>query len=98
MATKHELSVFHIEDEDGNAHRTHDKLEWLRSFKHRWGISTDVDGAKVSTVFLGIPHDLNGSLYETLVFGGEHDGSMSRYQTRAEAIAGHEEMVHRVKG
>ena len=35
---------------------------------------------------------------ETMVFGGENDGAVRRYVTRAEALAGHAEVVADVSG
>ena len=59
------------------------------------------EGVEVSTVFMTHDHDFSGKgppvLWETLVFGGVLDGEMDRYCTRAEAEAGHKEMVERVK-
>lgn len=55
----------------------------------------------VSTVFLRMDHNFTGEgppvLFETLVFGGKLDGKMERYCTEAEALAGHERMVERVR-
>lgn len=55
----------------------------------------------VSTVFIGfnstfMPGD--PVLYETLIIGGAKDGECKRYKTKAEALAGHDEMVKAVKG
>lgn len=54
---------------------------------------------EVSTVFLGLDHAFEGPplLFETLVFGGELDGQMERYSTRQSAIAGHDQMVAKVR-
>ena len=59
-----------------------------------------VDGATVSTVFLGLDHGFGSErpvLFETLVFDGPLDGDGERYCTRAEALAGHAEWVARVR-
>ena len=56
----------------------------------------DVDGVKVSTVFLGLDHNFGDGepvLYETMVFGGKHDGFDERYSTLEEAEKGHKEAV-----
>lgn len=65
-----------------------------------------VDRAKhivVSTVFLGLDHrfsDRHGPrpiLWETMVFGTPLDGEMNRYTSKADALAGHAEMLARVQ-
>jgi hypothetical protein len=52
-----------------------------------------VNGAKVSTIFLGIDHDYfdcgEPVLWETMIFGGPHDQWQERYTSHAEAAAGH---------
>jgi hypothetical protein len=53
---------------------------------------TELDGADVSTVFLGL--DL---VFETLVFGGPMDGECHRYSTWEQAEVGHKAMVQLVK-
>lgn len=51
---------------------------------------------RVSTVFLGLDHNWSGEgppiLWETIVFGGPRCREMNRYDSRAAALAGHEEM------
>lgn len=63
---------------------------------------TQLDGCRISTVFLGIDHDVTGEgppvLWETLIFGGEHDGAGNRYSSFAAAVAGHELYVMVVRG
>lgn len=55
----------------------------------------------VSTVFLGFDHGFDDNsppvLFETLVFGGALSEEMIRYTTYDEALAGHHEMVARVR-
>lgn len=62
---------------------------------------TELHFGRVSTVFLGLDHNFDSEgpplLYVTLVFGGRHDGYMDRYSTRAEAEAGHDAMVNKMK-
>jgi hypothetical protein len=59
----------------------------------------DIEGWKVSTVFLGVDHNFSDAgdpiLFETMIFApdaGGHDTAMDRYRTWAEARAGHERM------
>jgi hypothetical protein len=62
---------------------------------------TTVGGAEVSTVSLGLDHASGYGkplLFETLVFGGALGGEMDRYATRQDALAGHENIVGRVRG
>jgi hypothetical protein len=81
-----------------------DLLDWGRWFEtaDRTVARTAVNGAEVSTVFLGMNHNFGFSnddkpvLWETLVFGGDLDGEMERYCTLDEAKAGHERMCGRV--
>ena len=58
-------------------------------------------GVEVSTVYLGLDHNfgLGGPpiIYETLVFGGELDGEQDRYPNRHAALAGHDQMVAKVR-
>jgi hypothetical protein len=68
---------------------------------------TTIGESWISTVFLGIDHNVCESIFEythptplifeTMVFGGVLDDERDRYATEAEAIAGHEAMVERVK-
>ena len=57
---------------------------------------TEVGDAEVSTVFLSHDHSWFGGppiLFETMVFGGEWDQSQWRYHTKAQAVAGHDQVV-----
>lgn len=58
---------------------------------------TDVDDARVSTVFLGLDHSFGGLgpplLFETMIFGGEYDQCCWRYTTLDQAKAGHIRVV-----
>jgi hypothetical protein len=87
---------------DGEPREEPDIIRWATWFKEigtgRQLARDDVAGAMVSTVFLGIDHGWGGvvQLWETMVFGGALEGEQVRYATRAEALAGHSEMVARV--
>lgn len=70
--------------------------EWERWFaknrEKRIVRKDDIDGVRVSTVFLGIDHGgMRGSplLFETMIFGGPHDEYQVRYSTWDEAEEGH---------
>ena len=60
-----------------------------------------VAGVEVSTVFLGLDQIFRNEgapvLFETKVFGGIMDGERERYSTWAEAEAGHQRMLERVR-
>lgn len=54
---------------------------------------------RISTVFLGLDHQYGSGppiLWETMVFGGVLDGFQERYATKAEALAGHQEVCRQV--
>ena len=84
--------------------REDDLLKWGMWFEtaDRSVARTEFDGlngAYVSTVFLGLDHDWTGTrpiLFETMCFGGPLDGEMYRYSTWEEAEDGHQAMVDRV--
>jgi hypothetical protein len=82
---------------------TDDIREWGRMYKsdNRHVALDDIDGVKVSTVFLGLDHNWADEgppvLFETMVFGGPLDMEMDRYCTWDEAEKGHAAMVERVK-
>lgn len=75
---------------------------WLQADKDRRIVAkSDVDGARVSTVFLGLDHSYGIGpplLFETLVFDGPHDGDMERCTTWEEAEAQHAAMCAKLKG
>ena len=84
-----------------------DLLVWARWFEssgqERIVARTELaDGSiVVSTVFLGLDHNFTGRgrpvLWETLVFARDEQlADMARYTTRANAEAGHLDMVQRV--
>ncbi len=63
---------------------------------------TMVGDVRISTVFLGLDHSFGGGpplIYETMVFwdGSEMDQECERYSTRVQALAGHDQMVARVR-
>jgi hypothetical protein len=80
-----------------------DLMEWAKQFSSadRRVAFTELPGAEISTVFLGLNHQFNPRLaplwFETMVFGGEFDQEMDRYTTLEEAMQGHERMVARVR-
>lgn len=64
------------------------------------GDTTIGDDVRVSTVFLGLDHNWGVGpphIFETMVFGGDLDEECVRYSTEAQALAGHDEMVARVR-
>jgi hypothetical protein len=87
-----------------NVVETDDIRKWAHSFEgtNRVVAKTELEGAEVSTVFLGIDHQFEEGgpplLFETMVFGGPHDQEQERYSTWEEAEAGHARMVEHVKG
>jgi hypothetical protein len=91
----------YILDERGNPVLEPDLLTWAKWFEtaDRIVATTTVGEVKISTVFLSLDHAWGGGpplLFETMVFGGALDQEQMRYSTRAEALAGHTEMVKRV--
>lgn len=75
--------------------------KWLQNAKaERVVAKSTINGAEVSTVFLGLDHRFNVGpplLFETMVFGGPLDGEQDRYSTWEEAEAGHKAMCKRVR-
>jgi hypothetical protein len=70
--------------------------EWMANFPERQVASTDWDGVRVSTVFLGLDHSWGQGdpvLWETMIFGGPADGEQWRYRSLEAARAGHEKAV-----
>lgn len=73
-------------------------LEWARWYEtaDRSVAFTELNGARVSTVFLSLSHSFGEGeplLFETMVFGGEHDGEMTRCSTWEQAEEMHKNMV-----
>ncbi len=77
---------------------TEDAEEWGKWFEtaDRQIAVDELDGVRVSTVFLGIEH-YEGCLFETMVFGGPLDQNQQRYRTYDEAEIGHQEIVAQVQ-
>ena len=78
-----------------------DVLEWGEWFEtaNRVVAKDEINGARVSTVFLGLDHSFGGNkplLFETMIFGGEHDDYQERYTTWEEAEAGHKKAVEMI--
>lgn len=88
-----------------NGHRPipcDDLLKWAQWFEtaDRHVADDDVNGVRVSTVFLGADHRFGfGSplLFETMVFGGSLDGAQCRYTSWRVAGLGHKRMMERVR-
>lgn len=80
------------------------QTEWTLAFSDtdRSIADENVDGYRVSTVWLGMNHEWRDGhpplIFETMVFGGEPwDGYMLRYTTEAQAVAGHDQLVARIR-
>ncbi len=75
-------------------------VEWMQNAETSVAVDR-VDGATVSTAFLGLDHRHGRSgrpvLFETLVFDGVLDQEMKRYATWDEAEAGHALMLAKVR-
>jgi hypothetical protein len=70
---------------------------WQRA--HRKTTVPEAD-AEVSTVWLGMDHAWGGGpplIFESMVFGGNLDQEQVRYSTLAQAHAGHDDLVARVR-
>lgn len=99
MRTRHEHYIL-----DGKEAKPVDLMTWARWLEvnrdTRIVAKTELDGAKVSTVFIGLDHNFSSTgpahIFETMVFGGPHDGEMNRYPTWSDAEKGHAEMVARI--
>jgi hypothetical protein len=94
----------YILNDDGDPVPEPDLLKWEAWFgdtaKRRLARTEIGGGVFVSTVFLGTDHGWGSGkpvLWETMVFGGPLNEEQVRYHTRAEALAGHEEMVKRAR-
>lgn len=74
--------------------------KWMEETPRRHVADNNVNGIRVSTIFLSIDHQFGGGpplLFETLVFGGPLHHEMERYSTWEEAEKGHAEMVAKVQ-
>jgi hypothetical protein len=71
----------------------HEWGKWFQNADRHIGEDLFSDGARVSTVFLGLDHrsldDGPPVLFETMIFGGPHNEWQDRYCTYDEAEAGH---------
>jgi hypothetical protein len=76
-----------------------DLLLWAKWFEaaERRVAFDEINGVRVSTVFLGLDHNFGHNdapiLFETMVFGGPLDQEQRRYRTWDEAEKGHQEML-----
>lgn len=69
---------------------------WMETAERHLALDKLPNGAKVSTVFLGLDHSFDEGvpiLWETMIFGGQHDQEQWRYATRDEALKGHKKAV-----
>lgn len=90
-------------DDDGEPVPVADVLLWAAWFETADRVvKQDYDESAagrvgLSTIFLGIDSDYTGSgvpvLWESLIFGTPLDGTMRRYTSRADALAGHAELL-----
>jgi hypothetical protein len=89
---------------DGKTPRpTADLMEWARWIEtaDRHIASDEVNGARVSTVFLGLDHSFGQGdplLFETMIFGGPHDQYQDRCSTWEQAEVMHAKAVQLVTG
>lgn len=64
-----------------------------------WRVAkTNILGAKISTVFLGLDHsfgDKQPILWETMIFGGWLDEYQERYTSHDDAVLGHARAVRK---
>lgn len=98
----------YVLDDNGNPVPEPDLMAWGTWMQtgDRTIKKTKIGDIKVSTVFLGLDHNYLGQgpplLYETMCFRAdgqvvERDDCFARYSTRAEALAGHEQIVESVR-
>lgn len=86
----------YILDSDGNPILESDPKKWIKWFREEsnWRVAfTEINGVKISTIFLGIDHNLSGNgpplLWETCIFGGKFNNEVKRYSSLKYAIDGH---------
>jgi len=74
---------------------------WGEGDGRRVAFTEVAPGVEVSTVFLGIDHNHTGKgppvLFETMTFDDYGGGDQWRYSTWAEAVAGHNAAVDRLR-
>lgn len=74
--------------------------QWAEDFRDNRIALDEIDGHRISTVYLGINHawgDGPPLIFETMIFGGAFEDSQWRYSTEAEALAGHAAAVKMVR-
>ena len=93
----------YILDDDGNVREATDGLalaKWRENANARVALD-HVGDVRISTVFLAIDHAYRvGSkpiLWETMVFGGDDDEWQQQYSSKADAQAGHDDVVKRLR-
>jgi hypothetical protein len=98
------MSHHYFLNED-HTYRPCDLMEWANQIEDLWRenkkqvADEEINGKRVSTVWLGIDHNFLGGrplLFETMVFDGPRGGSdiyMDRYTTWDEAVKGHQKAV-----
>ena len=95
--------MHYIWDKETDEVKPADLLKWAIWFENndRRVAVDDINGVRISTVFLGTDHswleDEPPLLFETMIFGGEHDEYQERHTTADEARAGHDRAVRIVK-
>jgi hypothetical protein len=60
----------------------------------------EIGDVLISTVWLGLDHNWGDGpplIFESMVFGGDLDQEQIRYSTESAALAGHADLVERVK-
>ena len=98
--------MYYILDDDHNVVKASDVWQWsmwFETFDTRRVDLTEIDGVRISTVFLGLDHRMIGDedrplVFETMIFDGEHDGYYERCCTWDEAVEEHQKAVELVRG
>jgi hypothetical protein len=94
-------AMYYVLGGDGEPRSVGDDAErwarWLERHPDQRRVEvTTVDRAEVSTVFLGINHQFGEGpplIFETMIFGGRWDQCQWRWTTRAQSLAGHDQVV-----
>lgn len=97
--------MYYILDEMGVPQRVNmlTWARWFETFANRRVAFTEVGGAHVSTVFLGLDHSFECGppvLFESMAFSGDLSGDLGlgrRYHTREQALRGHKEIVEELR-
>lgn len=77
-------------------------LEWakrLEDMEYKRVAVDEIDNRRVSTDWLGLSHQLGEGpplIFETMIFGTDEE-YCARYSTEAQAIAGHAEVVRKLR-